>query len=146
MLEEAVGIFAVSTVGGPTRRLHVGHTIRLGPEHAEEGFGMHRPCPNLHVVGLLDDTSSVAPIFLQLKDEVLKCGALQDFRLYFRFQRFHPLPFQMLSWRLIPSRCDAPEYLMHNLRFLLRERLEDFLSTNAPMFHLELNVQLKVLL
>jgi hypothetical protein len=75
MLEEAVGIFAIPSVGGPTRRLHVHDAIGFWPEHAKKGFGMHRPCPDFDIVRLLDHAASISPIFLQLKDEVLKCRA-----------------------------------------------------------------------
>jgi hypothetical protein len=75
VLEETVWILAVPPVGGPTRRLDVSDAIRVRPEHTEKRFGVHRPCPNLNVVGLLDYAPSIAPIFLQLKDEVLKCRA-----------------------------------------------------------------------
>jgi len=47
----------------------------LGPEHTEKRFGVHRPCPDLDIVGLLDYAASIAPILLQLKYQVLKRGA-----------------------------------------------------------------------
>src|SRR5450759_1357320 len=146
MLEQPVLIFAVPAVGGSTRRLNVGDSIGLGAEHAEKRFRMHCPCPNFDIVGLLNHTSSIAPIFLQLKDEVLKCRAFYGFRFYFRFQRFHSLPFQKFFWRSISSQYGVPEYLMYNLRFLLWDPLEDFLSTIGPMFLSGPYVQLKVLL
>ena len=75
VFEEAIGILAVASVGGPTRGLNIGDAIRVGPKHAEERFGVHGPCPDFDIIGLLNDAAEIAPIFLQLKDEILKCRA-----------------------------------------------------------------------
>jgi hypothetical protein len=75
VFKKTIWIFAVPAVGGPTRRLDVGDTIGFGAKHTEECFGMHRPCPDFHIVWLLDDAPSITPVFLQLKNEVLKRGA-----------------------------------------------------------------------
>ena len=75
VLVEAIGIFAVATVGGPTRRLHVGDAIGRGTEHAEEGFRMHRAGADFGVVRLLEDAALMVPVMHELEDELLKSEA-----------------------------------------------------------------------
>ena len=58
---EAVGVLAVTPVIGADRRLDVRHVPRLGSEHAQEGGRVHRPCTDLGVVGLGDQTSVRCP-------------------------------------------------------------------------------------
>jgi hypothetical protein len=77
VLEQAIGIFAIATVGGPTRRLDVNNLVRLGTQNAKERFRVHGARPDLDVIRLLDDAPKIAPILLKLKDEVLKGGPLQ---------------------------------------------------------------------
>ena len=85
VLVEAIWIFAVATVGGPTTRLHVGDAVRLGTEHAKECFRVHRAGADFDVVWLLKNAVAIGPEFLQLKDEILKSGpfAAFDFTLDF---------------------------------------------------------------
>jgi hypothetical protein len=68
VLEKAIWVFPVTTVGGPTRRLHVGYPVRIGSQHPEKCFGMHSACTYFNVVRLLKYAPSVTPVFLQLED------------------------------------------------------------------------------
>ena len=72
MLVEAIGIFAVAAVGGPTARLHVGHSIGLRTEHAKKRLGVHRSRTDLDVIWLLKDAIAIGPEFLKLKYKVLE--------------------------------------------------------------------------
>ena len=76
VLEKSVGIFAVPTVGGPTRRLNIYDLVRPRTKDAKKGFRVHRSRTNLDVIGLLNHAAVVSPVVLQLKDQVLKCGSL----------------------------------------------------------------------
>jgi len=58
---EAVGVLAVTPVVGAHRRLDIGDVPRLGSEHAQEGGRVHRPCADLGVVRLCDETSLGCP-------------------------------------------------------------------------------------
>src|SRR5271157_1030791 len=72
MLEQPVGVLAISAISGAARRLHIAHTIRLGPKHAQEGFRRHGPRADLDVIGLLQDATVLRPESLQAKDESLE--------------------------------------------------------------------------
>jgi len=58
---EAVGILPVAPVIRADGWLDVGHVPRLGPQHAQEGIGVHRPRTDLGVVGLGDQASVRGP-------------------------------------------------------------------------------------
>ena len=73
MFEEPIRVLPVATVGGPTRRLNVCNAVGLRTQNPEKGFRVHRARSNLDVIRLLNHAPSIAPIFLQLKDQVLKC-------------------------------------------------------------------------
>jgi hypothetical protein len=91
MLVQAVGILAVPPVGGPTRRLDIGHAIGSGAEDAEEGFRMHGARAYFGVVGLLENAALAIPEVHQLEDQVLEGGAqgpLPGLKFYFRFHGF----------------------------------------------------------
>src|SRR5215470_7424362 len=85
MLVEAVGILAITAVGGPTAWLNISHAVRGGAEHPQEGFGMHRPRANFDVVGLLQDAALLYPEMRKGKNQVLKVQAFL-FKFYFNFQ------------------------------------------------------------
>jgi len=72
VLKKSVGVLAVATVGGPTRRLHVSYLVAPGTQDSEERFRVHRSRSNFDVVGLLNDAPIIASVTLKLKDEVLK--------------------------------------------------------------------------
>jgi hypothetical protein len=61
VLIEAVGIFAVATVGGTAAGLNEGYTIWIGPEDSEEGFRMHGAGADFNVIGLLQYASLLHP-------------------------------------------------------------------------------------
>ena len=58
---EAVGVLAITPIVGAHRRLDVGDVPRFGSEHAQEGGGVHRPCADLGVIRLRDETSLGCP-------------------------------------------------------------------------------------
>src|SRR5882672_9311766 len=74
VFKKAIRIFAIASVGGPTRWLDVHDLIRPGAQNAKECFRVHGPCANFYVVRLLNDTPVIAPVLLQMKDELLKRG------------------------------------------------------------------------
>ena len=61
VLVQAIGIFAVTAVGGTAAGLHVRDAIWLGPEHAQKRFGAHGARADFHVVRLLNDGSRGRP-------------------------------------------------------------------------------------
>src|SRR6266404_4377765 len=86
MLVQPVGIFAVAPVGGPTARLRVCHAIPSRSEHTQERFRVHRPCPDFHIVRLLQHAALSHPKLRQLQNQILKCDTNSLLRFYFRFQ------------------------------------------------------------
>ena len=72
VLEETVRVLAEASVGGPPRRLHVGDAPRLGAEHAQKRFGVHRSRAHLDVERLLEETTPGGPELGELEDELLK--------------------------------------------------------------------------
>jgi hypothetical protein len=72
MLEQPVGILAVTSVGGATRRLHIRDFVWLRPEHAQERFGSHGSGADFDVVGLLQHASALRPETLQAEDQILE--------------------------------------------------------------------------
>ncbi len=72
MLIEAVGILAVSAVGGTARGLHVGDTVGLGAEDAEKSFRRHGAGADFDIERLLQDAALASPELLQFEDEFLK--------------------------------------------------------------------------
>src|SRR6266404_5942658 len=86
MLVQPVGIFAVAPVGGPTARLRVCHAICCRSEHAQERLRVHRPCPDFHIVGLLQHTALPHPKLRQLQNQILKCDSKSLLMFYFKFQ------------------------------------------------------------
>ena len=69
---EAIRILAVTPVVGTDRRLDIRHVPRLRSEHAQEGGRVHRPCADLGVVRLCDQTSVRGPEVLKFEDDFLK--------------------------------------------------------------------------
>lgn len=58
---EAVGVLAVTPIVGAHRRLDIGDVPRFGSEHTQEGSRVHRPCADLGVIRLGDETSLGRP-------------------------------------------------------------------------------------
>src|SRR3974377_2104472 len=88
MLVEAVGVFPVTAVGGPTRGLNVGDAVRAGTKDTEKGFGMHGARANFSVVGLLENAVLFVPEVHEFEDEGLKgepFGFGSSFTCCFRF-------------------------------------------------------------
>jgi hypothetical protein len=85
VFKKAIRIFAIASVGGPTRWLDVHDLIRPGAQNAKKCFRVHGPCANFDVIRLLNDTPIIAPVMLQLKDEVLECGPFEYLMFFFKF-------------------------------------------------------------
>src|ERR1700693_3437111 len=87
MLVQAIGIFAIATVGGPTTRLHVPDAIGAGAEDAKKSFRMHGARADFHVVRLLEDATLLHPELGELQDQVLEGESLRPFlKFYFNSQ------------------------------------------------------------
>ena len=71
-LLEVVGVLPVPPVGGPARGLYIRHTPRLRAEHPKRRGGVHRPGPDLDVVGLLHHASLLHPETLEPEVDLLK--------------------------------------------------------------------------
>ena len=65
MLLEAVGVLAVTAIIGAHGGLDIGHVPRLGPQHAQEGSGVHGPGADLGVVGLPEQGAALGPELLE---------------------------------------------------------------------------------
>ena len=72
VLAEAERVVAIAAVGGPARRLDVGHPPRLGPEHTQESVRMHGARPDLQVERLLEHAAFAGPEFGKLEDQLLE--------------------------------------------------------------------------
>src|SRR5712664_3691500 len=53
MLVEAIRIFSVTAVGGPTTGLNISDAISMRAEHAQKSLRVHGACADFHVVALL---------------------------------------------------------------------------------------------
>ena len=69
---EPVGVLPVAPVRGAPRGLHVGGPPRLGADRPQEGRGVERARPHLHVVGLLEDAPLRRPIGVEGQNHVLE--------------------------------------------------------------------------
>jgi hypothetical protein len=72
VLVQPVGVLAIAAVGGPPRRLNVGHLPGLGAQGAQHRHGRQRARADLDVVGLQNRTALTAPIVVQFQDQALK--------------------------------------------------------------------------
>src|SRR3984893_3160209 len=86
VLVQPVGILAAAPVGGPTDRLRVRDAIRGRSEHAKESFGVHGPCPDFHIVRLLQHTALPPPKLRQFQKQILKREPGSLLKFYFNFQ------------------------------------------------------------
>ena len=87
VLVEAIGIFAVAAVGGPTTRLHVRDAIRSRAENAKECFRVHRAGADFDIVGLLKHAALLHPEMRELQDQILEVRPrIVLLRFYFSFQ------------------------------------------------------------
>src|SRR5437879_9321975 len=86
MFVQTVGILTVASVGGPTAWLSVRDAIRCRSEYSQKRFRVHRPCPDLHVVRLLQHAALPDPELRQLQNQILKCDSSTLLRFYFSFQ------------------------------------------------------------
>ncbi len=68
---QPVRVLAVAAVIRAHGGLDVRDVPRLGPEHAHDGVGVHRPRTDLGVVGLHDHASAVGPVLLQRQQGIL---------------------------------------------------------------------------
>ena len=72
MLEQTIGVLAITAIGGTPRRLCVTDAVRFGTEHAQESLGRHSSGAHFDVVGLLQDAALFRPVSLQPEDQLLK--------------------------------------------------------------------------
>ena len=72
VFEKAVGILAVTAVGGPAGWLGIGDGERPRVKHAQKGLRRHGAGAYLHVIRLLQYASTLGPKGLQTKEEFLK--------------------------------------------------------------------------
>src|SRR6202521_4654248 len=87
VLIEAIGILAVTTVGGPTAGLYVADPVGGRSEHAKKSFRGHGAGAHFHIVRLLQDAALIHPKMRELQDQFLEGEALRFFlKFYFNFQ------------------------------------------------------------
>ena len=79
VLKKAIGILAITAVGGPTRWLDVHNLVRLRTKNTKERFRVHRSRSDFDIIRLLNHAPVVTPIMLKLKDEILKGRPFQFF-------------------------------------------------------------------
>jgi len=69
---EPIGVLSIAAIRRPARRFDIGNLPRLRAQDPEEGSRIERPCPNLQIIGLLDDASLICPESFQRKDQFLE--------------------------------------------------------------------------
>ena len=69
---QAIRVFAVTSVLGAARRLHVSGFPGFRAERAQEGRGVRRARADFHVVGLQQRAALLVPVILQRQDDLLK--------------------------------------------------------------------------
>src|SRR5579871_964153 len=69
---QAERVVAITTIGRPSRGLHVGAAPGLGSDGAQERRGMEGAGADWHVVGLQDHASLSRPIALQRENQILE--------------------------------------------------------------------------
>ena len=67
VLVKAVGIFAVAAICRPAAWLGIDDAIRIGPEHAQESFRVHRSGADFHIVGLLENAIAARPVMFKFQ-------------------------------------------------------------------------------
>jgi hypothetical protein len=73
---EAVGVLAVTAIGGTPGWLHIGDIPRFGTKDPEERGRVEGSGPLFGIIGLLDNASLLRPVPLQGKNEILKSQRL----------------------------------------------------------------------
>jgi len=68
VLEQAIRILPVSSIGRTPRRLHISHFVRIRSQHPEKGLRKPWFRADFNIVGLLQDTSPLRPKGLQSQD------------------------------------------------------------------------------
>src|SRR5260370_4291563 len=87
VLVEAIRIFSVTTVGGPTTGLNISDAISMRAEHAQKSLRVHGARADFHVVRLLKYATLLHPKLRELQNQILKIEALCFFlKFYFSFQ------------------------------------------------------------
>ena len=67
MLVQAIGIFAVTSVGRPTTGLNISDAVGMRAEHTQESFRVHRAGADFHVIGLLKYATLLHPKLRELQ-------------------------------------------------------------------------------
>jgi hypothetical protein len=70
---KAVGVFTVAPIGGPARGFDVGDIVRLRTKASKQGGGVESASAHFDIIGLLDNTTVIVPIFLNSQNQFLKC-------------------------------------------------------------------------
>src|SRR5271156_2399348 len=61
VLEQAVGVLAVTAVCRATRGLHIADAVRSGAKDTQKSFWRHGSGADLNVIGLLEDATVFGP-------------------------------------------------------------------------------------
>ena len=69
---KTIGVFAITTVGGSTARLHICGFPRSGTKTAQSGSRVESTGTNLVVVWLHDHATQICPIALKTQDHILE--------------------------------------------------------------------------
>ena len=72
VLEQPVGILAVTPVSRTSRGLHICNFVRIRPEHAQEGLRRHGTRADFDVIRLLNDRPTLGIECLELEDQFLE--------------------------------------------------------------------------
>jgi hypothetical protein len=76
---QTIWIFAISSVGWSTRRLHVSTVPRLRADGTQKGCGVKSAGPDFHIERLHDDATALRPKTFKSEDEPLKSCDIFDF-------------------------------------------------------------------
>ena len=76
MLEQTVGVIAITTVSGATGGLYISHTPGLRAQNPQKGGRVHGASALFNVVGLCHDAFLISPEFLQFQNNCLKIHVL----------------------------------------------------------------------
>ncbi len=72
VVSEAVWVFAIASVFGPSAGLWIGDGGRFGAECTEEGGRVKGSGAHFHIIGLDEQASRASPKLLQREDHILK--------------------------------------------------------------------------
>jgi hypothetical protein len=82
MLEQTVGVIAVTSVSRTTGRFHISYAPGFRSQYAQEGGRVHSARTFFNVVGLCHDAILFSPEFLQFQNNRLKIHFLPPIFCY----------------------------------------------------------------